>query len=515
VSAHRRIIAAAFLPRLALESAAQESALENRVIVLRPARSDWQLRSVQRIVDATDDLRALGVAPPMRLCDAQRFAPALDVTLLDETQLSERLLFLAELCLAASPIVEPGPSGIFLDLTGIPDDTAVLLARIQAVLADAGHVAAVAASPGRRLSEALARAAYRYRRQDPSPPLVVEEERADAALARLPISVLGLSPELHESLDELGLHTAQDLRRAQSVGLAPRLREEARAVFDLLSLHDQAPLKPIPHPEQLTEQLELDEGIRYVEPLLFALRPLFQRLCLRLKARRRLLSALEITLRVRPGIDSMSADVPWSTREDVGLTLRFPVPLDDEKAVLRAFAARLERSGLPGEVERVILFASGTAERVVGQAVLPFDGVAGASRHEVESRLGALIAELVGELGPTHVGGLRLRASLLPEQMTELVWPGQGTVTDGDASAIPPGFFAGGWPWPIRLLSMPMPVGVHEIAKAREFCVLEGVDDRERPFSREYRVLVFKDGRRALGVWDSEVEQVFVQGWFD
>ena len=145
--------------------------------------------------------------------------------------------------------------------------------------------------------------------------------------------------------------------------------------------------------------------------------------------------------------------------------------------------------------------------------------------------VGGLIAELSAELGPGRVGRLQATRSALPEQMTALAPPTGPLPTpeDGVAGVKPrrrhrpvatdprttQGRFTVGWPWPLSVLATPVRLDrPDEIVEETLFARLDG-EDGGGPWEREYRVVLLVDGRRALCIWDAELGERLLWGWFD
>lgn len=520
-----RRIAAVLLPRLALECASEDAGAEMQrvVVVAEPTRvpkdATWVLRGIHRIRDATDDLRKQGVHPPQRVLDAQDFAPALDVVIVKERRLSEELQLLAELCLQVSPIVEPVLDGLgdrlLIDLTGLPRSVAESAAALESVCAEAGHQTLIAVSSGRLLSTALTRALQLHAgRRRQSGWTHVDDDRAAAVTRRLPLPSLGMSPELTDALLELGLNVAGDLMQLRQVRLAPRLQTEAQRVLDLLAMHDVAPLSGIAPPDDISEKTDLDFPLHEVEPLLFVTGPLTERICQRLRGRGERALAIDLILHQRP---FEPGDPP--TQET--LSLAFPEPLDDAHAIMRALAVRLEVYVLRSEVHRVQLVSVRASRVPAGQQRMAFLAAEPGQEREVPPQLRALLAELTMELGEGRVGVLRSCSEVLPERMTERWWPASDVSPpdEGDPNDVVDralgGRFLAAWPWPLHLLPTPVHVRGLRVLRRLPFCRLEGETSDRLPFVRDYQVLVTSDGRRALGIWDAENEELKVQGWFD
>jgi protein ImuB len=512
------LVAVAALPRLPSEVRGSDEG-QVRGIVVNEQGSDFVLRSVSVLVDATRAARDQGVAPGMRVLDAQRFSPMIALDVIEKKRLHDELLVIAEVLLSCSPVVEPLPpatwsglpmAAVALDLSGMVRPTSRILTDIQRACARLGHQAAVVASPGTRLSFALARD---LARRDPKARLEVLPRDVPAVLHHLPVDALDLPADLSQSLFALGARTAHDVARLLPRGGVERIGDHAKDVLELLEGRYR-PLKGIAPPERLVERTDLEHPLTTLEPLLFVLSPMCQRVVVRARARRARVAEVELTLARRRG-------------EPVRLTVAFPDPLADDKALLRALQVRLERTPLGGPVDDVILEATRLAQRAPQQLALEKG-----ARAEVraEEALHGLLAEMSAELGADRVGCLVVTDEPLPERMTRLAWPAppppprppaperrrpRKTTVD-DEPVHPGGRFLASWPWPVRLLERPVRLGSDlHVVEREPFAVLEGEDRHDQPYARAYTLLVFADGRRALGLYDEELEELWLHGWFD
>lgn len=557
-----RWVAAVLFPRLALELLGglppphaetqptdTTEAWRDTVVVVDDSHSKgrpFALRNVTRIADATCDLRALRVVPPMRVMDAQQISPSLHVVVQDERVVDEHLLFLAELCLQLTPVVQPGSNAthshgaLLLELTGLPGAAEVHVAAVHRLLLSLGHRCYVGCAHGPRRALAVARTLAQ--RSHPQGWYVA----SDVDIPRLHVDVLGLSDELAEKLRALGVRDVAHLRRLSSRGLTQRLHKEAKDTLDFLQLHDDEPLLGIQPPESIFEKVELDFAVSEVEPLLFLARPLVERVCARLAALRKRVSTLEVQFRLQR---------PHQTFVESNFVLQFPSPLHLPSDIVAAFLAHLSSKGIPVPDDEKEAHKS--AHRQAVQDVMRDEELLAGLRPEVVAlrfrvvhtadvvltqqdaftagrlpprALVGLLAELVAELGEEHVGCLRDVPHPLPEKMTTLCWSdsfvGQ-QVNDARAGPSTPqqrldtlarnGRFLGGWPWPLHML--PQPVSLSSLAvhleKVEPFALLEGEDEHFVPYRRDYAVLFTRDGRRALGAHDDEVGEWSVWGWFD
>lgn len=527
------VVAVAALPRLPLElvharagrhRAQPASSHGVRGVVLDDTAPSgaFLLRSVSVLVDASDDARALGVVPGMRVVDAQLHAPALQLDVVHQDALAAELSVVAEVLLACAPVVEPvAPqltsglpmAAVALDLSGMVRPVARILLDVQRACARLGHAAAVVASPGTRLSLALA---LDLARRTPDARLEVRPHEVPAALAALPVDALALPGELAASLHALGARTAADVARLLPRGGVERLGASAKPLLDVLEAR-HLPLRGVRPAERVVERIELEHPILEVEPLLFVLAPLCSRLCIRARARRERVAEVALTLARKRA-------------EPVVLVVAFPQPLADDKAVLRALQVQLERAALEGPVDALTLEATRLAHRAPQQLALE-----PGARAEVlaEDALHGLLAELTAELGQGRVGCLTLTDAPVPERMTRLAWPAPAPLRMASSEnkrsrrrtpassqeahlATAQGRFLAGWPWPLRMLDAPVRLHADTPVIERELLgVLEGGLGPGNRYERAYVVLTCADGRRALALLDDETGEVWLQGWFD
>jgi hypothetical protein len=517
------VVAVVALPRLPSEVVSPAAPYAGmRGVVVNEVGASFVLRSVLTLVDAGDAARALGVVPGMRIIDAQVHAPTLAFDVVPRARIDDELRVVAEVLLACAPLVQPfAPAtwtrlpmaAVALDLTGMARAVDKVLVDVQRACARLGHKAVVAASPGTRLSFALARALTRAHRSDVTT-LYVKARDVPRALARLPIDALGLSADLAAQLTALGARTAGDVERLLPRGAVERLGAESRAILDVVAAR-YAPLRGLVPPERIVERMDLDHPLTDVEPLIFVQNNLCNRICMRARGRGLRIAEVSLSLERRRG-------------EGITLVVAFPDALLDDKAMLRALQVHLERTSLGGPIDRVALEVTRLARRAPRQLSLEPGAAAGV---RAEDALAGLLAEMAQEIGAAHVGCLVVTDEALPERMTKLAWPAPPPPARPPAPerrrprnvpALPAdavtsgGRFLAGWPWPLRLLPRPVRMGRDLSVVSREsLFVLEGEDRNDQPYARTYELLAFTDGRRALGLFDEEAEETWLHGWFD
>jgi hypothetical protein len=544
------LIAACVLPRLA-STHAGVAAVDRAVVVVAGASRTATPSPHARVLDASDVALARGVRPGQRVLDAQLHAPDLQVVVVDVDALARETRGIAELLYRHAPACEPLlPAeraclpyfAVVVDTAGVPRPPARLQADLARAVAQAGHRAVIASSSSRALSLAVAKDMAARPSRWGRALLVIDEREAERrderaqvrarVRARLGIEALEIDRDVTADLRAAGVASAQELVPLLGSGLVERLGASARRVLPVLvDARDDADVDdvvtPWRPPEVVTAQRELEHEVTTLEPLLFVLRPLVQDVLRRLEARGARLLELVVAL-ARRGAAPLERGVA------------FPAATTDVAVVLRVLHARLERAfsqervGHDG-VRGLALRAARTTQAIARQLEVPSStSTTTSSSAPVNDAVQGLFAELFAELGEGRVGLLRPTRAPLPEHMTALSWPpGVEVDDDDDRIAGQPtkqrrrprpvmldprtshGRFAVGWPWPLSVLPVPerLARGV-DIFFESPFCRLDGVDDRG-PYEREYRVVVFVDGRRALCAWDKETGERWLCGGFD
>ena len=114
-------VAAVAFPHLPLELArlpAGSGAAAPCAVVVDPEEGDFLIRSVTPLVDATLEARAAGVRPGMRVLDAQRHEPMLQVHAVKRRQLDAALRLLAGVDLRLRGFAETGHAPEQVELPG-------------------------------------------------------------------------------------------------------------------------------------------------------------------------------------------------------------------------------------------------------------------------------------------------------------------------------------------------------------------------------------------------------------
>lgn len=141
-------------------------------------------------------------------------------------------------------------------------------------------------------------------------------------LERLPLALLGPSPELHETLERWGIRSFQQMAALPPLGIAERLGAEGLRLRQLARGEVERKLLPLEEPVRFADGLELDYPVELLEPLAFVLARLLSGLTTRLATRG--LATDELRLRLK-----------LEDRGSHQRTLRLPVPSLDHRAFLK------------------------------------------------------------------------------------------------------------------------------------------------------------------------------------
>lgn len=207
-------------------------------------------------------------------------------------------------------------------------------------------------------------------------------------LGSLPLTVLGPTPEMQETLERWGIRRFRDLAALPELGLAERLGPEGLRLHKLARGAGDRPLVPVQEPLHFEEEAELEYPMDLLEPLMFVLAQLLNGLRARLTSHG--LATNELRLRLK-----------LENRGEHARTLRFPVPMLDTKAFLKLLDLDLGMHPPPAPVVKVWLEAEPAKPRAAQTGL--FIPIA----PEPE-KLELTLARLKSLVGESNVGSPRL-----------------------------------------------------------------------------------------------------------
>jgi len=242
----------------------------------------------------------------------------------------------AALCDAAesfSPRVEDNGNGVtYLDLDGLGtlfesghEDLPHWESQLANVLAQRAAHLGLDAHVGVAGSKVAAHIAAR----NGGGVAVIPHGEEASLLAAVPVALLDPSPGLAATLQRWGIRCIGDLAALPAGAVGTRLGAEAVQLVRRARGEDEYPLVPRPLPLYFEEGIDLEYGIDGMEPFLFVLRGLLDRLTARLAVRGYICGDLRLSLRL-------------ATRGRDERTVTVAAPSNDVKALLTLVHLQLE-----------------------------------------------------------------------------------------------------------------------------------------------------------------------------
>lgn len=388
-------------------------------------------------MDVSDAARAKRVLVGMTQTEAKARHPKLLLEDRDPAKELEQLSVAAELLLAFGPVVEICPPGfLFVEIgrskTALLETTESAIARsIARTLAKAGHRSHVVITKdpdtGRSILEHLHRAGKKQT------PIVVPPGEEKRFLGRFPVGTSLLwtdvrsDPEgkkreaLREAQASLALLGVEEVHRLQKLPasqIASRFGEAGATLMQRAHAELDRPLEAFVPPERcLVEELELDRTTDDLEPILFLLKRMFDRLEARLEARALSITVLDLIFLVEPGIENEIDDDevrPRFSKKRETVQLRFARATRRAGTMLKIAREKLN-GALPGSVLAITVEAR-SSEIDHGAQLDLFTNHA----RRVEE-VGELVGRLTAALGEEAV----FSPKILDTHRPEAAWGGR------------------------------------------------------------------------------------------
>ncbi len=526
-----RRVGALFLPDLPCElvSDGLRSNVPYAVLEVQNEEKDGEEALVGDVLTAASDAaRRCGVRPGQTVVEARSLIASLVVRTITKRAIRKALGRVAEVTLGFGPTasIETGHAScpfdtVWIDLTG----TAHLRGGEEATLLEMatrvrglGHRVRIAIADGPH----LARAAAVF---GSAAETVVPSVEGRAMMSALPLEALPLSRDRIVWLHRLGLFTVGEVAALPHETLAGRLGDRWRETLELASGRDGAPLVAYEPPRAPTEEVEWDEGIETIEPLLFALSGLSSRLSARLEGRGEAARRIELFARYDRSIAKLR-HVPLEPHPGVFLRIDLPSPLAHKNDLFRVLKSKLERVTLAAPVLGVSITAAILTEAPKTQLLLSGDPAIDADPRS----LAVLLAELSSEIGPDNVGVLRLSAVHRPEARTRLVPLGD---IASPRSRAPLQASPSDAEFPTRVLPSPVPLEPipgdrFTVTIDNQLFTLQKMQPTMRldqvewwtmsPVCRDYARARLTSGRKNIEGWiftDRRTGRTFLHGYFD
>ena len=354
-------------------------------------RNEPELRGVPLIVTDAPGPRGCVVACSWEaaqrgiaagLTAAQSVAIASEIVIRPASPAAEQAAS-AALCDAAysfSPSVEEGPPGtVYFDADGLHELFASETELARAAVRRA-RTLGLDASVGIAATKIAAELAAR----DGGGCAVIPPHEEWHFLAPLPLTLLGPSPALLQTLARWGLRTLGDLAALPASAVATRLGPEGGRLAHRARGEDAAPLVPRPLPLRFEEVAALDYGIDGLAPFLFVVRVLLDRLVARLAVRGLVCGDLRLAL----GLANRGRDER---------TVTVAAPSNEVKALLTLVRVHLEAHPPAVAVETVRL-------AVVPERLRPAQLDLFRPGGPAPAQLAATLARLAARCGSERIG---------------------------------------------------------------------------------------------------------------
>lgn len=290
-----------------------------------------------RILLGNEAARAFRVFPGMTAAQAQARCP--DLTLLPRDPGREAAAQAELLACAAefSPDFEDtAPGMVTLDAFSLPSPPPQTAGGIVDVLAAKGLPVRIGFAPRPDLAQLVSQVTDSVRVLPDSP------EEIAKFLRPLPLRTLSPPPDLLEILHAWGLHTLGDFTRLPRQEIATRLGPPGAALWDQAAGRHQRLLRLVRPPQDFSQELDLEEEIQTLAPLLFVLKRFLDTLCARLESAYFCAGALKLSLfhRQSPPYEKI---------------LRIAVPCREADLLFRLLQTHLEAYRAPEPITSVRL----------------------------------------------------------------------------------------------------------------------------------------------------------------
>jgi protein ImuB len=248
---------------------------------------------ILRVIGVNERARNAGLTPGMNKLEAEQF-PEVVIRQRSRTIETSAHAALLDAANAVSPRIETTTIGtVILDIEGLerlfgayPNIAREISRRVAKTGGIRARVA-IAANPDTAIIAARGNAGI----------TVIEEGKEAARLKDLPIGILPLDAETHQTLARWGIHTLGALARLPAKQLSERMGQAGVHLHRLARGRVTRPLVPQPATLHFEEAMDLDDAIHTLEPLSFILNHLLDRLFQRLRGRGLATAELHLELR--------------------------------------------------------------------------------------------------------------------------------------------------------------------------------------------------------------------------
>lgn len=290
----------------------------------------------------------------------------------------------------ASRVESTCPGTVILDLTGgerLLGDAPQIAQKLAKRSEEAGFEAniGIAANPDTACCAA---------RGNAGTTIIAAGEEA-RRLGRLPVEILGLEPEVLDTLESWGIRDFKSLAALPKVALSQRLGQYGLHLQRLARGEAQRELVPAEPPERFQESIELEEAIDLLEPLGFLLNSLLEQLMTRLKARSLATDEVRVALELEVHADRQLKDdaLPETSEPLHQSRLKLPVPTQDGKVLLKLLQLDLAERPPWAPVRKVMIEVTPARVRTTQANLFQPTGPEPAKLEITLARLRAVVGE--------------------------------------------------------------------------------------------------------------------------
>ncbi|HEY4844919.1 MAG TPA: hypothetical protein VII89_04445 [Candidatus Dormibacteraeota bacterium] len=355
------------------------------------------------VTTASAEARAQGVLEGISLNQAQQFAPDAVFQPVDEEATARVRQSLLSTLHHFTPDVaageDPGCAFLRLDRLALrwPDRSKLLAAISRAI------DAAIRVRPTMGVASSMFVSKVAAAHATAGVPVIVDNDKTRAYLARYPIDVLPLDDDLREYLELLGLKTIGRLQAISRPAFRRQFGPKALEVYDLAVGDDRRRLRRFRPAVRIEESEPLDPPVDNTEALQFIARALAERVSASLLAQGLGARAIRIKL-------DQEAAPP------IAIEVRFAYPMTTAGELFDGVRPRLLRATITAPLERITLRAGRLEPAYIRQPGLLI------RRDGFKESIADAIARLQEEYGPSLVQRAEVCSDAAPLPDHRILW---------------------------------------------------------------------------------------------
>ena len=231
-----------------------------------------------------------------------------------------------------------------------------------------------------------------------------------ARLGSLPVRALSTDIEVLETLERWGVNSLRALAALPVLQLSERLGQEGVWLHELARGARVRSLVLAKPNLSFEEEMELDDSVEELEPLLFLLGRLLDQLCARLEARALAVRTVHIRFELEPSFEKDVQALKDESRtktapKEYTKVLTLPVAMRDSKVLLKLVRLSLQADPPKAPIQKMVMAADTAPPRVMQSGLFVPKGPDPEKLELTIARLAKLVGESnvgVAELLDTH-----------------------------------------------------------------------------------------------------------------